>query len=37
MMERTFLGLDLHARSVWAGVLDGVGRGGVAGGAVAGG
>jgi transposase len=24
MMERTFVGLDVHARSVWAGVLDGV-------------
>lgn len=24
MVERTFLGLDVHARSVWAGVLDGV-------------
>ena len=24
MMERTFLGLDVHARPVWAGVLDGV-------------
>lgn len=24
MLERTFVGLDVHARSVWAGVLDGV-------------
>ncbi len=24
MMERTFVGLDVHARSVWAAVLDGV-------------
>jgi transposase len=23
MLERTFIGLDVHARSVWAGVLDG--------------
>lgn len=24
MWERTFIGLDVHARSVWAGVLDGL-------------
>src|SRR5450756_2943895 len=24
MHERTFIGLDVHARSVWAGVLDGL-------------
>jgi transposase len=24
MSESTFIGLDVHARSVWAGVLDGV-------------
>ena len=34
MSQSTFIGLDVHARSVWAGVLDGasgevaVGRGG---------